>query len=159
MTEFKPPMSERETEDLVEIVYSPEHWKKEAVNHAKKELKKRGVSENDQLEILDKSYKEFEKKLKAEKDRLESNKTASYTYLEMASIFIFGPLSLIRRIDPIFYLKNENYYLKFKQRVILLISGSVCWFLFIYISFQKDQKERLEEIDKIDISEWRKTHG
>ena len=159
MTEFKPPMSERETDDLVEIIYSPEHWKKEAVNQAKKELRKREVSESEQLKILERWSKEFDKELKAEKDKLESNKTASYSYLEMVSIFIFGPFSFIRHIDPIFTLRSENFYLKFKQRLILLISGSVCWFLFIYIGFKQYEKERLEEIDKIDISEWRKIHG
>tara|TARA_R100000655_G_scaffold93352_1_gene134620 strand:- start:88 stop:567 length:480 start_codon:yes stop_codon:yes gene_type:complete len=159
MTEFRPPMSERETNDLIEIVYSPEHWKKEAVTQAKNELEKRGVTKQDQLKILEEWSKEFEEEIKKAKERLENNKTESYSMIEMVLIFFFGPFSLFRLSDRIFTLRDENFYLKFRQRLILLISGSIFWILFVFISYQIAEQKRLDEIDKIDISEWRKIHG
>ena len=77
----------------------------------------------------------------------------------MAYIFLFGPLKFLFQISDIIRLRRKNFYLKFKQGLILLFSGCIFWFLLIYNAYQQDEKERLEEIDKIDISEWRKIHA
>lgn len=59
----------------------------------------------------------------------------------------------------IFTLRSENYYLKFKQRIGIFVLSFFAWYFYINYSFEQSQKKRLEEIDKIDISDWKKQHG
>lgn len=160
MSKFYPPISERETEELIRIAHSTtEYWQLEAINQAQNELVKRKVTQNEQKEILEKWEKEAVSYFKKIDEQLEKNKTESYTIWEMISIFIFGPLNFFRRYDDVFILRKENFYLKFKQRIIILTLGFITWFLFIYLSFHQYQQERLQKIEKIDISDWKKKHG
>ncbi|SEA75478.1 hypothetical protein [Psychroflexus halocasei] len=160
MTEFNPPISERETEELIEIAHSStEHWKLDAINQAKKELIRRNVTQKEQNEVIEKWKKEADEYFKNEADRLEKNKTESYSTWEMILIFIIGSLKFFRWYDDVFTLRKENYYLKFKQRIIILTLGFISWFIFIYTSFHSYEQKRLEEIEKIDISDWKKKHG
>ena len=161
MTEFKPPMSERETEELIEIANCTDEniWQREATLQAKKELIKRNISQEQQNEVIERWNKEVEEYLKKEAERLEKNKTESYTTWEMILIFVFGPLKFFRWYDDVFTLRQENYFLKFKQRIIILTLGFIAWFFFIYASFHYYEQKRLEEIEKVDISDWKKKHG
>lgn len=160
MTEFNPPISKRETEELIEIAHSStEHWQLDAINQAKKELIRRNITPKEQNEVIENWKKEADECFKNEEERLEKNKTESYSKWEMILIFIFGPLKFFRWYDDIFTLRKENYYLKFKQRIIILTLGFICWFIFIYTSFHRYEQKRLEEIEKIDISEWKKKQG
>ena len=161
MTQFKPPISDRETEELIEIANCTNDniWQREATLQAKKELVKRNISQEQQNEVIESWNKEIEEYLKKEEERLEKNKTESYTTWEMISIFIFGPLDFFRQYDDVFTLRKKNYFLKFKQRIIILPLGFIAWFLFIYASFHHYEQKRLEEIEKVDISDWKKEHG
>jgi hypothetical protein len=53
-------------------------------------------------------------------------------------------------------LKRENYSKKIKQRLFLLIGGIVFWILIAELSFNDSEKDRLDKIDKADISAWEK---
>jgi hypothetical protein len=106
----------------------------------------------------------LDKKHKAELERLEKNKTESYTVFEMIFLFIFGPIiffntSFFSNYHTIFTLRSENYFLKFKQRIIIFILSFSTWILYTNYSFKKSEQKRLEEIEKIDISDWKKLHG
>ena len=117
MTEFTPSISTRETEELVEIKYSPEgNWNTDAISQAKSELIKRKVSQKEQNEILNKWDEEFNEILKEEELRLESNKTVSYKTYQIILLLFLGPLdffnpyhSISMRISE---LKCENFRLK-----------------------------------------------
>ena len=165
MTEFVPPIKKRETKELIEIANCNDEnvWQKEATIRAKKELIKRNVSQEEQNIFIAKKEVIKERKLKAELRRLENNKTESYTTFEIVILFIFGPLIFFNTFLPshhtIFTLRNENYYLKFKQRIIIFILSFSAWFLYVDYSSRKSEEKRLEEIEKIDISDWKKTHG
>lgn len=160
MTEFSPPFSERETEELIEIAHSStDHWQEEAISQAKKELIKRNITQKEQNEVIEKWIEESKVDFKKEIERLERNKTESYTTWEMISIFIIGPLRFLHRYDDVFTLRKENYFLKFKQRIIILTLGFICWFIFIYVSFNNYEQKRLQEIENVDISDWKKKHG
>ena len=98
----------------------------------------------------------FENERKAS---FEKNKTESYSAWEMILIFVFGPLKFFHRYDDVFTLRKENYLLKFKQRIIILTLGFISWFIFIYLTFNNYEQKRLQEIEKIDISDWKKKHG
>ena len=164
MTKFHPPISERETDELLAIAYSStEHWQQEAINQAKQELIKRNVTQEQQDKIIEKWEKETEEDLRKELERFENNKTESYNVVEMIVLFLIGPfwffLSYKFHAHTLFTLRRENYYLKFKQRLIIFGLSFIAWFFYINYSAQQSEKQRLEEIDKIDISEWEKIHG
>ncbi|MFD0932114.1 hypothetical protein ACFQ0R_05805 [Psychroflexus salinarum] len=93
------------------------------------------------------------------KESFEKNRTESYSTWEMILIFVFGPLKFFRRYDDVFTSRKENYFLKFKQRIVILTLGFISWFVLIYITFNNYEQKRLEEIEKIDISDWKKKHG
>jgi flagellar motor component MotA len=45
--EFTPPISIRDTEELIAIIYSlMENWQREAIDQAKEELKRRGIAKD-----------------------------------------------------------------------------------------------------------------
>jgi len=165
MTEFKPPISERETETLIAIANCNDEniWQREATLQAKKELFKRNISQEEQNEVIERWNKEAEVLFKKEAKKLEKNKTESYLTWEMIILFLFGPLLFMRpylfNSHTIFTLRSENYYLKFKQRIIVFLLSFIAWYFYINYSYEKSERKRLEEIDKIDISDWKKLHG
>lgn len=165
MTDFKPPMSDRETEELIEIANCTDEdiWQREATLQAKKELIKRNISQEQQNEVIKRWNKEAEEYLEKEAERLEKNKTESYKKWEIVVLFLFGPILFIRpylfNSHTLFTLRGENYFLKFKQRIIIFGLSFIAWFFYINYSFQQSEKKRLEEIDKIDISDLKKKHG
>ena len=164
MTEFNPPISERETEELIEIKYSStDDWNQEAINQAKAELIERKISQREQDKVINEWDKQRNKYLEKEKKRLESNKTESYKPYQIVLLFLFGPIIFFRPYwfgsMTIFELRQENFKLKFKQRLIIFILSFISWFYYIQYDFEKMEQERMEEIEKIDISDWEKKHG
>lgn len=164
MTEFTPPISERKTEELIEIIYSgTDHWNEEAIRQSKRELAKRNISQKEQDKVITKWEQETEKYLAQEKKRLETNKTESYQIWEMIVLLLFGPIlffrSYIFNSHTLFTLRNENYFLKFKQRIIIFSLSFIAWYFYTNYSYEQSEKKRLEEIDKVDISDWKKKHG
>ena len=139
MTQFTPPISDRETEELIEIANCTDEniWQREATVQAKKELIKRNISQERQNEIIESWNIEAEKYLKEEANRLEKNKTESYTIWQMVQLFLFGPLVFMGKYTveyhTIFSLRSENYFLKFKQRIIIFILSFIAWFFFIKV--------------------------
>ncbi len=98
--------------------------------------------------------KNFEKAWKIQSQR---NEAEEYTFLEKIKIFFFGPLQLLRYFDSgLKGLYDLNYKTKFKQRLILLISGICFWGLFCIVSYNYYEHKRMQEIENTDISEWEK---
>lgn len=164
MKEFNPPFSERTLEELIEVSNSSiDHWQQEAIDQAKKELANRKVSITDQERIIKKWNEENEESIRNEKIRLENNKTESYKYWEIVVLFLFAPIIIVKPYlfsdYTLFNLKGYNYFLKFKQRIIIFILSFLSWFFYINYSYNKSEKERLEEIEKVDISDWKKKYG
>lgn len=163
MEKFHPPFSERSIEELVHIAHSTtEHWKKDAIFQAKQELIRRNIFEEEQEMILNSWVEEAYQDFLLEQERLERNKTESHTKFEIINLFLFGPLIFfygLRGIFHFFDLKRENYLLKIKQRIMIFILSFLCWFLFIRYQLIYEEQKRLEEIQKIDISDWKKQHG
>ncbi|MCK8520409.1 hypothetical protein M0D21_02455 [Aquimarina sp. D1M17] len=165
MIEFSPPISERTTQELVEIVYlGKDHWNEEAIRQSKLELKKRNVSKKEQEKLIAKWEKEANEYFTELENTLEQNQFESYTRIRMLYIFAVAPFILSGSWSvgkDLFELRNENFTLKFKQRLLLLITGTLFWTgLFIY-GFKKSEEKRLKlsPEDKIEISDWKKKHG
>lgn len=108
----------------------------------------------------EKVYKQlFENKRKAS---FEKNKTEKYGITEIIQLFIFAPYYFIRgsyKFKSFKHLKDENYIQKLKQKTIIYLLSFLTWFLFINYQINNYEKKRLEEIEKIDISDWKKKHG
>ena len=72
--------------------------------------------------------KHFEKAWKIQLDR---NKNEEYTVFDKFKIFFFGPYRLFKNFDSgLTELRDLNYKTKFRQRLVLLISGILFWTLF-----------------------------
>jgi hypothetical protein len=102
-------------------------------------------SEEDQL-------KAFEKAWEKQKER---NQFEKYSLIEKLKIFFFGPYLLFRYFKSgLTDLRKENYKIKFHQRLILLTSGIIFWILFVIAVFQYSEYKRMQEIEKVDITNW-----
>lgn len=158
-------ITERETDELIFIANCTDEdiWQHEATLIAKKELLKRNISQDQQQAILERLNKEADDFLKKESVRLKKNETESYETWEMVILFLFGPILFLRpyyfNSHTIFTLRNQNYYLKFKQRIIIFVVSFIAWYFYMNYTFEQSEKKRIEEIEKIDISDWEKLHG
>ena len=137
MTEFHPPMSQRETMELIEIAncYNENIWTKEARIQASKELTIRNVTRNEQDEVLQAWKEEREESIRQEKERLKRNETESYHVWEMVILFIFGPFLFVKphyfNTHTLFSLRRENFKLKFKQRAIIFVLSFSAWYFYL----------------------------
>jgi len=164
MTEFSPPIFTRETEELIEIKYSPEgNWNAEAISQAKSELIKRKVSQKEQNEILNKWNEQFNEILKEEELRLKSNKTVGYKTYQIILLFLLGPFDFFNPYHSISMrvseLKRENFRLKTKQRLIIVGLSCFLWFFYIQSNIKEMKQKRIDEIESIDISNWENKMG
>ena len=160
MIKYNPPINTRETDELIIIANSSTNdWQMDAITQAKNELQKRGITTEIQKEVINK-WNEEEKLFEIKyQEQLDQNLLESYSMGKMATIFLLAPFILSGRwrVDlSLSELKRENYQKKFKHRLILLFGGILFWILFITSSFNISEKQRLEEIEKINISEWEK---
>ncbi|RMG83299.1 MAG: hypothetical protein D6707_01290, partial [Bacteroidetes bacterium] len=107
----------------------------ELKNEAIEKLHKLGLNDNEikekfeNLKTYRKQKKAFEKAIKRDEQRNESEK---YTLLEQIGIFFFGPYDLFKFFDSgLQELRENNYKTKFRQRLILLIAGTIFWIAVI----------------------------
>lgn len=140
MNKYIPPIEERETVELMEIYLSPPgDWQDEIVRLATEELYRRGLT-SDELKGMSMNYrKEQEEAHRKYQLQLEENATESYSILEMVSIFFGAPLILHPRFrsfgsKTVSELKQENYKIKYKQRLYLLIGGALFWIILFNLA-------------------------
>lgn len=143
MEEFRPLMNDRDDEELLEIyVSSNGDWQEEAIKQATKELLNRGYSMDNLNKILcdyQKFQEDEERKYQAE---LARNATESYKPLKMIIIFFCTPFILIPRLNfftdmTLSELKQENYKIKYRQRLFLLIGGGIFYMILFRLGFEK----------------------
>jgi hypothetical protein len=141
MSEFNPKISERETEELIEIANSSNKvWVQDAINQAKSELTKREITEEEQNRFFEEKLEEINDNFKNREVKLKSNEIEKYNVFQMLLILIIAPFILIRQWRVLRDLKENNYTLKFKQRLVLLIAGMTIWFGLFYVEFKKWEK-------------------
>ena len=94
---------------------------------------------------------------KAWKVQLENNQYEKYTLSEKIKIFLFGPYKMFKSFDiGLKDLYKQNYKIKFRQRLLLLISGTIFWIALMISVFELTEYQRMKEIEKVDISKWEK---
>lgn len=141
MSEYYPKISERQTDEIIEIANSStEVWQEDAINEAKLELIKRNITEKQQDDFFEHKANEINHYYKNEKLNRKANEIEKYNIFEMIFISIVFPFILAKQWSVLHQLKEENYTLKFKQRIILLTLGMIIWFGCFYYSFNKWQK-------------------
>jgi len=163
MTDFNPPIANRDTEELMAIAHSStDIWQQEAIDQAKAELNKRAVSKEEEQKILDKWKEEERLAAIAYEKKLELNKTESYTFIRMIAIFFLAIFLLFTKWSFDLTLKQlwkQNYKRKFYQRIVLLISGIIFWIFFIKFSYERSERLWQKEIDSADISKWERNQN
>lgn len=134
---FTPPVTERETDELIEIANcTNDDWQKEIIEQSKIELYKRGISkkmQEEQLAIWRKEADEIERQYII---TLEQNALQSYSLLRMISIFLISPIIILGKVSlghSYSELKNENYKIMARQRIILLLLGALFYILCLYL--------------------------
>jgi len=140
--EFKPPVSERETDELIAIANSTkDDWQQEIIVQSKVELNKRGISKEIQEDHLAIWRKEAEENERQYKLKLEQNTQLSYSLLKMIFIFLISPAILLGKVSMGYsytQLKQENYLIMARQRLFLLIFGAlsylICFYIFVHYS-------------------------
>lgn len=158
--EFWPPISTRDTDELIAIANSSTtYWQQEAIDQAKEELIKGQVSNEYQQSLIETWEKENTTLELEYQKQLKLNETDGYTWGEMAGILFASPFILVGRWNfdlSLIELRKQNYKKKFKQRLILLIIGPFVWGFFLMITFSSKDEQKIKEAEQIDISEWEK---
>ncbi len=92
---------------------------------------------------------------KAWTKQAERNEFETYTTKERLKIFFFGPYELFKDYNSgLRDLYSFNYKRKFRERLILLIAGTIFWILTVIFAFKYSEYQRQKEIDNTDISDW-----
>ncbi len=141
MPEYSPKISERRTDELIEIANSSTKvWQPDTINQSKSELKKRNITEKKQDDYFENIFEEINNENKSIERKRKSNELEKYNVFEMIFIVIVSPSILMKQWGVLYELKLENYTLKFKQRIVLLIIGMIIWSGYFYYEFDKWQK-------------------
>ena len=129
--EFNPPVNERQTKELLNIISNDEKWTKEIQILAEEELYRRSFTKQTIEQEKQKRINTLKKFYARKADQLEKNRTESYTTAEMIVIVIFFPFSFFIHFNPLtefWALDAGNYKKKIWQRIILIIVSLFLWF-------------------------------
>jgi hypothetical protein len=92
---------------------------------------------------------------KAWTKQAERNEFETYTTIERTKIFFFGPFQLFKNFNSgLRELHTLNYKTKFRERLLLLIAGTIFWILAGIFIFKYSEYQKQKEIDNTDISDW-----
>ncbi len=156
MKEFNPPLSERNTTELIIIAFSStDEWQKGAILKAKSILKNRGLSKKEQVKLFEEITK-----LKQGGWKIEMERRAIEDYSLIEMVFMF--LNIFRTIFQDWTLRKEGYVLKAKRRLqIIFLSIIFFGLLFSWVIINPDnlEQKRIDEIKSHDITDWKKEHG
>lgn len=125
---FKPLISERETDELIQIANYPDHWNPEAGLQAKKELANRNVSleyQNKKVAVWDRYNQK-----KTEITRKRRGKEG-YNWLK----FIFFPHEVLLEMLFDGDLKEDGYVRKHRQRKYTLTIFALL-IVLVYVIFK-----------------------
>jgi hypothetical protein len=145
--EFDPPIHTRTTNELIAIANYTEDWNEEAIEQAKAELVKRGITKEEQEKKVNEWNEIAEKEWIQE---LERRKVESYDWLSLIFMTIYWPRTMLYDWS----LRKEGYVKKHKQRLltitmgISIILGMVLW---ADLTYEASQIELQNEINNTDI--------
>ncbi len=128
MIQYNPPIETRDTDELILISRSrDDEWQQVAVDIAKEELKKRGLSQNQ----IDSRYAKLEKEYNEQIEKeLKNISEEDYSVFEKIWMILFWPRELFHS----WFLKREGYTLKAKRRIQLILIGLIFYVIIILTS-------------------------
>ena len=129
--QFNPPINERRTKELLNIISNDEKWIKEIQILAEEELTRRNLTKKTISEEKQKRIKTLQKFKERKTNQLEKNRTESYTVTQMIFIVAFFPFSFFLHFNPLtdfWKLDEGNYKKKIWQRIILIVTSLFLWF-------------------------------
>lgn len=129
--EFDPPVNERQTKELLNIISNDEKWAKEIQTLAEEELYRRNFTRQSIEQEKQKKINTLKNIHERKTDQLGKNRTESYTTAEMIMIVFFFPFSFFIHINPLtefWKLDAGNYKKKIWQRIILIVISLFLWF-------------------------------
>lgn len=129
--EFNPPVSERQTKELLNIISNDQKWAKEIQTLAEEELHRRNFTKQYIEQEKQKRIDTLKKFYQRQTEQLEKNRIESYTFIEMSAIVLFFPFSFFLHFNPLtefWNLDAGNYKRKIWQRVILILISFFLWF-------------------------------
>jgi ornithine carbamoyltransferase len=125
MTEFRPPIASRTTEELLKIAGAVEKWNNEAIEQARTELQLRNVS----ADLIDHA-----KYISNKEDKYEALKNAKESYT--LGDFVFTPVWTTFEVLFSWELKKDGFLRKAEQQKWLrIILGLLILALIIYINW------------------------
>lgn len=128
MTHYNPPIETRDTDDLIIISKSStDEWQQAAIDIAKDELIKRGLTQT----RIDSRYSELEYEFNEQiETELKIASEEDYSIFEKIWIILFWPRELFHD----WYLKRDGYTLKAKRRIQLILTGLIFYVIIILTS-------------------------
>ena len=129
--EFNPPVNERQTKELLNIISNDEKWTKEIQILAEEELYRRSFTKQTIEQEKQKRINTLKKFYERRDDQFEKNRTESYTITEMILIPIFFPFTFFLHLNPLtefWELDAGNFKKKIWQRIILILISLFLWF-------------------------------
>ena len=129
--EYNPPVNERRTKELLNIISNDEKWTKEIQTLAQEELCRRNLTRHAIEQEKQKKINMLDKFQVRKTDQFGKNRTKSYTLIETIVIVIFFPFSFFIHINPLtefWELDAGNYKKKIWQRIVLIVISLFIWF-------------------------------
>lgn len=133
LEDIYPPINDRTTEQLIEMIETSERWRDDVLKEASKELVTRGISIEDQA-LRFKSRKQREANYKRRTSKIKAS--AEYTTKEKVLIVLFGPFLILVLNDFTLFHSGKGYKLKNRQGWFYLIIGIISWFIMGYTYFK-----------------------
>ncbi len=152
--EFDPPIPSRSTDELIEIANYPENWNSIAVEQATKELTNRGVTIEQQKEVVEKWNAQAEKEHKRE---MELRAKVSYGILDLIWMTLRWPYTLF--FD--WSLKKEGFHRMHKERHYSILAGILLWgsmLIWVNYNYERSQQAWQNEVNNEDIYEWERNY-
>ncbi len=161
-----------DTSNLIWIINSrPKFWTDDTKDLAKDEIKRRRVPLSVQNKILEdylgwdiETETEWEQiylHSKSERNELDKVEKDGFSVIDKVLIIISAPFNIFNhgRGPDLYSLFKDGKMKMFWEKLILLIFGVSTWMGLMYYIYQESENKRMEEIEKIDISDWEKEHG
>lgn len=126
--DIHPPIENRTTKQLLEIIESKDQWRDEVVQLTKVELIKRGIPVLTQERRWNSSNK-YRKRIQSIKSR------ATYTTFEKILIVLIGPLLALILRDIFMFQPGDGFKRKNQQGLFYLLLGIGLWVLIIYLIY------------------------
>ncbi len=124
MSNFRPAICKRSTEELLGIISSKEEWNPEAVEQAKQELIKRNVSDKD---ITHAKY------IAKKSERIEIQKRAKESFSIID--FLLRPIKTVIEILFSWELKKEGYTKKATQQKWIIVGILILIMIILILNY------------------------